>query len=79
MTKTVKANPAVIKVWAERTKCAMCKHRKEEGHILPEGKYYPSPSWLFHYEDTHGFPHDMLHKYIWNSVYGLPNELKNIA
>lgn len=65
----VKANPYLITLWAERNKCAMCKHRKNEGHLLPKGKFYPSPAWLFHYEDTHGLPHDITAEWLFESVY----------
>lgn len=75
----MKANPGMIKMWAERRKCAMCKHRKDEGHILPKGEFYPSPAWMFHYEDTHGFPHDIAIKFIWNGVYGLPTDLASLS
>lgn len=68
----MKANPLTILHWAEHTKCVMCRHRKAEAHILPKGKFWPSPKWMFHYEDTHGLPHDMVIRWIWNSVYGLP-------
>lgn len=64
-----RANPNIIMKLANRTKCTQCKHRKDEGHILPKGEYSPSPSWLFHYEDTHGLPHYILQEWIYLSAY----------
>lgn len=74
----VKADPRRILMWAKRTRCAMCKHREAEGHILPGKEFTVSGCWLAHYEDTHGFPHDILVRYIWLSVYrlGLPGYSK---
>jgi len=73
----LKVIPEAIKLWAGRTKCCMCKHRKDEGHILPRGEFWPSPSWMVHYEDTHGMPHDMVIKIIQRSVYGLDLEMNS--
>lgn len=65
----MKANPLIIKQWAERKKCLMCKHGKDEGHMLPRGKYWPSPAWLFHYQDTHGLDHQDTYMWIFQSAY----------
>lgn len=70
----VQAKPEVISMWANLTKCWMCKHRKDEGHILPKGEFWPSPNWMNHYEDTHGLPHDLVIDWIKKSAYGLPLE-----
>lgn len=78
----MKANPLMILTWANRKRCMICRHSKDEGHILPsreKDKINPSAAWMFHYEDTHGFPHDMAIRFIWNSVYGLPTHLEAIA
>ena len=66
---TLTANPATIQLWAARIKCFMCKHRKDEAHILPKGKFWPSPKWMFHYQDTHGLPHEVVAEWIYKSVY----------
>lgn len=68
--ESFKANPLIIKFLAKRTKCLLCKHRKAEGHILPRGKYYPSPAWLLHYEDTHGLAHDIFYEWLYLTPYG---------
>lgn len=92
MSSTVKANPDIILHWAKHTKCVMCRHREDEGHILPVGKALKvlnmefklygknspkfSTKWMFHYQDTHGLPYDLVMDWIWSSVYGLPMEIK---
>lgn len=49
----------------------MCRHQEDEGHILdsPDGKYNPSVKWLFHYEDTHGLPHEYVGDWLFKGCY----------
>jgi hypothetical protein len=43
-----------------------CKTKFDEGIIHLKGKYgvdlawYPDGHYLYHYQDTHGFPHEMM-------------------
>lgn len=74
---TFQANPVIVKMWSERTKCLMCKHRFEKPFILPvekpeRGKFQPNINVevLFHLQDTHGLPHETVRSWINGSVYG---------
>jgi alanyl-tRNA synthetase len=74
--KTMIANVLVIKELAEMTKCFMCKRRFGGSLLLPvknrkRGVFAPSINgeWLFHLEDTHGLPHDIVRDWVYNSVY----------
>lgn len=78
LTNTLTANPDVIKKWASRDKCWMCKHRFKAPVILPvkvqkPGVYQPNfnPEVLFHLSDTHGLPPETVVAWIKGSVYGL--------
>lgn len=66
-----KAQPHMIVMLAEKKKCIMCRHKEEEGHILPSvaGKFNPSAKWAFHYEDTHGLPHEYVVDWLFKMVY----------
>ncbi len=82
---TVVANPVMIKMFAERTKCWMCKHKFSKPVILPvenphRGKFQPNINGevLFHIEDTHGVPHDAVTRMVINSVYGIENTLESV-
>lgn len=73
----MKAKPEIIKMWAQRNKCWMCKHRFEEPVILPvknpkRGKFQPNynPHVLWHMYDTHGLPPDTVMEWIMGSIYG---------
>lgn len=75
MTK-VKANPNILKMWTERTKCWMCKYKFDQPVILPvekivKGKLQPNINVkvLFHLYDTHGLPPDIVRSWIIGSVY----------
>jgi hypothetical protein len=70
----VEPSARLIVLWAERKKCAMCKHREKEGHILPAKEFKPSPAWLFHYYDTHGLDAEIVADWLWTSVYGVLHE-----
>lgn len=73
MDKKYKANPVAIVQLADRKRCAMCKHREDEGHLLPnKGSIWPSPAWMLHYQDTHGLPHQVVREWIIGLVYGMP-------
>lgn len=81
----MKANPAMIKMWSERTKCWMCKHRFDKPVLLPtehpeHGKLQPNYNVevLFHLQDTHGIPHDAVPRMILNSIYGIENTMANV-
>jgi hypothetical protein len=69
-----KANPNTILMWTNRTRCAMCKHKESEGHVLEGKQFTPSSRWLFHYYDTHGLDPEMVSRWIFDSVYGLLRE-----
>ncbi len=49
-----------VQALASKTKCMMCKHKEKEGHIRPGNGFNPSPSWLHHYQDTHGQPIEVM-------------------
>lgn len=75
----------MIRVWSERTKCWMCKHRFEKPVLLPvkkpeRGKYEPNYNGevLFHLEDTHGIPHDAVIRMVFNSIYGIENTMQSV-
>lgn len=81
----LKANPNMITYWANLTKCAMCKHKEDEAHLLPvakpeRDKLQPNVSvkWAFHYSDTHGLPRNTLPRIIHNSVYDIENTMANV-
>lgn len=85
ITETLKANPDVIKMWSERTKCWMCKHRFEKPVILPvekveHGKLRPNfnVEVLWHLQDTHGIPPEGVIKMIINSIYGIENTMQSV-
>lgn len=74
----VSANPEMIKKWATRNKCWMCKHRFDKPVLLPvenpeRGKFQPNfnAEILFHVFDTHGIPDDIVREWIIGSIYGM--------
>lgn len=74
----MKANPEMIKMWSERNKCWMCKHRFDKAVILPvdkpiRGEYQPNynAEFLFHLYDTHGLDPQTIRDWIFASIYGL--------
>lgn len=84
-TSTYKANPNMIKMWSERTKCWMCRHRFTEPVVLPvkqpqRGKFQPniSAEVLFHMSDTHGLPPETVRQWIIGSVYSMELSLFGI-
>lgn len=57
-----KPDSSIILLLANRKQCFICKHREAEGFLL-ESKgdgINPSAKWLFHLEDTHGLPRDVV-------------------
>lgn len=85
MNDMLTANPSMIKMWSERTKCWMCKHRFDEPVILavdkPErGKFQPhyNAKVAFHMQDTHGIPHEAVCKMILNSIYSIENTMQSV-
>ena len=78
----MKANPNMIKMWSERTKCFMCKHKFDKPVILPvekpeRGKFQPNFNieYIWHLSDTHGIPDDISRRWIIASIYGLERTL----
>ena len=74
----VKANPDIIKMWAQRDRCWMCKHRFKKPVILPVhkpecGKLQPhyNAEIFWHLWDTHGIPDEIAIGWVFGSVYGL--------
>lgn len=74
----MKANPQMIKLWSERNKCWMCKHRFKQPVILPvkqikPGKLQPNYNTevLFHLHDTHGQDPETVMDWIFGSIYNL--------
>lgn len=72
------ANAEVIRMWATRDKCLMCKHKFDKSFILPvdkpvRGEFQPNfnVEAIFHLSDTHGIPHDISRRWITGSIYGL--------
>jgi len=81
----LRAKPEVIKMWAGRTKCWMCKHRFEKPVILPveiptPGKLQPNYNTevLFHLQGTHGVPPEAVTKMIFNSIYCIENTMQSV-
>lgn len=71
------ANPHLLTMWTQRTKCWMCKHRFQETVLLPvdtpkHNVFQPhiSAEVLFHLSDTHGLPPETVREWIIGSVYG---------
>lgn len=74
----MKANTEVIKMWATRNRCFMCKHKFEQPFILPvenpqRGKFQPNYNTeiLFHLYDTHGLSPDIVRDWIFGSIYSI--------
>ncbi len=74
--KTMKANPVIIKLFAERKKCWMCKHQFEQPVLLPvkspeRNKFQPNINTkaLFHLKDTHGLPPEIVAGWIKGACY----------
>lgn len=63
------ADHRLIKMFSELKTCMMCKHKKEEGHIIPSGGFDPSVEWAVHYSDTHGQPAEIYIQSLFLSVY----------
>lgn len=85
MKDTLKANPELLKMWATRDKCWMCKHKFAKPVILPvekieHGKFQPNYNVdvLFHMHDTHGIPREAVPRMIFNSIYGIDNTLQSV-
>lgn len=86
MTTKLQADPAMIKMWSERTKCWMCKHKFDKPVLLPVEK--PTRDKLqpninvqvaVHMMETHGMPtKDYPHNYVFNSIYGIENTFDNL-
>ena len=71
------ADPKVIKEFATRTKCLMCKHKFDKPVILPvdspvHGKFQPNfnVDVAWHIQDTHGIDHATFRHWIVASIYG---------
>lgn len=85
-SKKLIANPALIKMWASRNKCWMCKHRFKKPVVLPvekpkRGVLQPNinSEVSYHMVDTHGMPTpDYVHNYVFNSIYGVKNTMSNL-
>lgn len=76
--RSYKARPAILKMWSERSKCWMCKHKFAQPVTLsvekPErGKFQPNinSEVLWHLYDTHGLPPEIVGEWIIASVYGM--------
>lgn len=74
----MKAKPEMIKMWSERNKCWMCKHKFSKPVILPvdkptKGKFQPhyNAEVMWHMYDTHGLPPEIVTEWIFGSIYGL--------
>lgn len=71
-----KADPNMIKYFAENKKCFMCKHRFDEPWIKPakntSKKLNPNFNVhaLIHMQQTHGIPENYVRDWIVQSVYG---------
>ena len=85
MADKLRANPYMIKMWSERTKCWQCKHKFKQPVILPvkkpeRGKLQPNhnPEVLFHLQDTHGIPQEAITRMIFNSIYGIENTMQSV-
>lgn len=82
----LRANYAVLKMWSERNKCWMCKHKFDKPIILPvekpvTGSLRPNINVdvSVHMVDTHGMPtKDYVHNYVFNSIYGIENTMQNL-
>lgn len=54
---------------AQNFKCGQCRKKFDKPWAVPTGQPYPNnvalnPEIAFHWEDTHGFPHDMLYSMV---------------
>ena len=72
------ANPQVLKFWATRQKCIMCKYHFDKPILLPtsepkRGALRPNinPEVPIHLSQTHGMTHDYIHNAIFLSIYGI--------
>ena len=72
----MKANPQIIQMFANRTKCHMCKHKFEKPYILPvekieSGAFKPNfnVEVSYHLQDTHGIPYKTFYNWIAGAVY----------
>lgn len=78
------ANPDMIKIWVNRTKCWQCKHKFDEPVLLPvknpeRGKLQPNinAKVLYHMKDTHGVPVEGICTMIFNTIYGIENTMQS--
>lgn len=79
------ANPLILQMWAQRTKCWSCKRRFDKPVLLPvknpkRGEYQPNynTEFLFHIKETHGIWPEAVQKMIFNSIYGIESTMQNV-
>ena len=72
----MKANQEILKMFATRNKCFMCKRKFDKPFILPveknaSGVFKPNlnAKVAFHVSDTHGIPYQTFYDWITGSIY----------
>ena len=67
---------------AQEYRCGQCKKRFEQPWVVPTGNPWPNNltpnvNIAYHWEDTHGFPHDLFWELVMTLIYR-PEDAKKL-